>query len=233
MAQITEQMVREVVTEILAQIQGQGNGPAVAEAAPAPAATPVVGDGNGQYSVTKMTLREVGPARQGTSSDEVVIALAPAFGDQLSKQTITGIPHAAVLREIMAGIEEEGMRARVIRVWHTSDLAFVGKRGAELSGSGIAVAIQSRGTTLIHQRDLQPLQNIELFPQAPVITLETYRKIGRNAARYARGDSPPPVPQINDQMARPKYQAIAAVFHIRETGFVKDEKPVELEVRFN
>lgn len=221
MAQITEQMVREAVTEILAQLQSAGNGAAVA---PAPA--------GGQYAVEEMEMRESGVAQQGTSSDEVVIALAPAFGDKLGKQTITGIPHAVVLREVMAGIEEEGLRARVIRVWHTSDLAFVGKTGANLSGSGIAIAIQSRGTTLIHQRDLQPLQNIELFPQAPVITLETYRQIGRNAARYARGDSPPPVAQINDQMARPKYQAIAAIFHIRETNFVKDEKPVALEIRF-
>jgi hypothetical protein len=102
-----------------------------------------------------------------------------------------------------------------------------------LSGSGIAVAIQSRGTTLIHQKDLLPLQNLELFPQAPVISLEMYRQIGRNAARYAKGDSPSPVPQINDQMARPKYQAIAAVFHIRETQFVDpNKKPVELEVKF-
>jgi propanediol dehydratase medium subunit len=164
----------------------------------------------------------------------VVIALAPAFGDKLKRQTITGIPHAAVLRELMAGIEEEGMTPRIIRVWNTSDVAFVGKRGAELSGSGIAVSIQSRGTTVIHQRDLEPLQNIELFPQAPVITLETYRNIGRNAARYAKGDSPPPVNQISDQMARPKYQAIAAVYHIRETEFVdKRKKPVDLEVTFN
>jgi propanediol dehydratase medium subunit len=36
---------------------------------------------------------------------------------------------------------------------------------------------------------------------------------------------------MNDQMARPKYQAIAAVFHIRETEFVVPAKsPVELEV---
>jgi len=180
-----------------------------------------------------MILREIGEAKPGTSPNEVVIAVAPAFGDKLKKRTITGIPHAAVLREIMAGIEEEGLKPRVIKVYHTSDLAFIGKRGAELSGSGIAVAIQSRGTTLIHQKDLLPLQNLELFPQAPVISLEMYRQIGRNAARYAKGDSPSPVPQINDQMARPKYQAIAAVFHIRETQFVDpNKKPVELEVKF-
>jgi propanediol dehydratase medium subunit len=112
-------------------------------------------------------------------------------------------------------------------------VAFVGHTGAQLSGSGIAIGIQSRGTILIHQRDLNPLQNLELFPQAPVVDLETYRMIGVNAARYAKGESPAPVPQKNDQMARPKYQAIAAVFHIRETSFVnRDKNPVELEVRF-
>ena len=159
--------------------------------------------------------------------------MAPAFGDKLKMRTITGVPHAKVLREVMAGIEEEGMVARVIRVKHTSDLAFVGKRGAELSGSGIAVPLQSRGTSLIHQKDLAPLQNIELFPQAPVIDLETYRAIGRNAARYGKGESPSPVAQKNDQMARPKYQAIAAVFHIRETSFVEPgAKPVNLSVKF-
>ncbi len=183
--------------------------------------------------VVEMELRELGEAKVGTSLNEVVIALAPAFGDKLKKQTLTGIPHAAVLREIMSGIEEEGLKARVVRVRRTSDLAFVGHDGAKLSGSGIAIGIQSRGTILIHQRDLVPLQNLELFPQAPVVDLETYRAIGRNAARYARGDSPSPVPQKNDQMARPRYQAISAVFHIRETSFVRPgAAPVELAVSY-
>lgn len=225
MTQISETLVREVVKEILAKMAADTGGTAAA-APKQPAAQTT-------YQVSDMILREIGEAKPGTSPNEVVIALAPAFGDKLKKRTITGIPHAAVLREIMAGIEEEGLKPRVIKVYHTSDLAFIGKRGAELSGSGIAVAIQSRGTTLIHQKDLLPLQNLELFPQAPVITLEMYRQIGRNAARYAKGDSPSPVPQVNDQMARPKYQAIAAVFHIRETQFVDpNKKPVELEVTF-
>jgi propanediol dehydratase medium subunit len=218
MAQITEEMVRSVVAEIVAQMMKNGNG-----------AAPVA-----EEPVEKVELKETGEAKQGTNPNEVVIALAPAFGDKLKMRTITGIPHAQVLREVMAGIEEEGMTPRVIRVKHTSDLAFVGKRGAELSGSGICIPLQSRGTSLIHQKDLQPLQNIELFPQAPVIDLETYRAIGRNAARYAKGESPQPVAQKNDQMARPKYQAIAAVFHIRETSFVQPGvKPVNLAVKFN
>jgi hypothetical protein len=219
MAQINEQVVRDVVKEILAQMAG-GNGAAVAPAA-------------AMHPAMEMELRELGEAKPGTSTSEVVIALAPAFGDKLGKHTITGIPHAAVLRQIMAGIEEQGVKARLVRVWHTSDVAFVGHTGAQLSGSGIAIGLQSRGTILIHQRDLNPLQNLELFPQAPVVDLETYRMIGANAARYAKGESPAPVPQKNDQMARPKYQAIAAVYHIRETNFVDpNKKPVELEVRF-
>jgi propanediol dehydratase medium subunit len=226
MAQITEAMVRDVVKEILAQVMAGSTAGTEAKAGSTEAAP--------SYPTQELTLREVGEAKPGTAPTEVVIALAPAFGDKLKKRTITGIPHATVLREIMAGIEEEGMKARVIRVTHTSDVAFIGKRGAELSGSGIAIGLQSRGTTVIHQRDLFPLQNLELFPQAPVIDLQTYRNIGRNAARYGKGDTPAPVAQINDQMARPKYQAIAAVFHIRETEFVDvNKKPVDLEVRFN
>ncbi|HMQ32109.1 MAG TPA: propanediol/glycerol family dehydratase medium subunit [Chloroflexaceae bacterium] len=226
MTELTEAAVRDVIREVLAQMAQSGTMPAGAPAAP-PAAYAPAGP------VAGLELRELGAARPGTSPSEVVVALAPAFGDKLKMKTITGIPHAAVLREILAGIEEEGVKARVIRVWHTSDVAFVSHAGAKLSGSGIGIGVQSRGTTVIHQRDLFPLQNLELFPQAPVIDLETYRAIGRNAARYAKGDTPAPVAQKNDQMARPKYQAIAAVFHIRETSFVKpDAKPVELEVRF-
>ena len=35
--------------------------------------------------------------------------------------------------------------------------------GDSISGSGVCIGIQSKGTTLIHQRDLQPLSNLELF----------------------------------------------------------------------
>lgn len=220
MTQISESMVRDVVRELLAQMAQNGSS---GVSQPAVASSPTA----------EMVMEEIGVAKPGTVTNEVIIALAPAFGDKLGRKTITGIPHAAVLREVMAGVEEEGAKVRVIRVWHTSDVAFAAHTGAKLSGSGIAVGIQSRGTTVIHQRDLFPLQNLELFPQAPVIDLETYRAIGRNAARYAKGDTPTPVAQKNDQMARPKYQAIAAVFHIRETSFVKtDAKPVDLKIEF-
>jgi propanediol dehydratase medium subunit len=179
-----------------------------------------------------MKLKEKGAAKKGTDLREVVIAVGPAFGNTMSK-TIVNVDHALVLREVVAGIEEQGAIARVIRSLKTADLAFMGHEAAKLSGSGIGIGIQSRGTTVIHQRDLDPLSNLELFPQSPLITLETYRAIGRNAALYALGESPNPVPVVNDQMARPKYQAIAAVLYIKECQAIrKGEKPVELSVEF-
>ena len=84
---------------------------------------------------------------------------------------------------------------------------------------------------LVNERDLLPLSNLELFSQAPLLTLETYRQIGKNAARYARKESPSPVPVVNDQMVRPKFMAKAALFHIKETKHVvQDASPVTLHV---
>lgn len=179
----------------------------------------------------KLELKEIKQAQKSTVSDEVTIAVGPAFAKYQNK-TITGIPHNKVLREVVAGIEEEGLKARVLKCYKTSDVAFMSNGSAKLSGSGIGIGIQSKGTTVIHQKDLQPLSNLELFSQAPLIDLETYRHIGKNAAKYAKGESPAPVPIKNDQMARPKYQAIAALLHIKETEHV-DVKKGFVEVVFS
>ena len=162
--------------------------------------------------------------------DEVVIGVGPAF-DKYQHKTLIDMPHKAILKELVAGIEEEGLHARVVRILRTSDVSFMAWDAANLSGSGVGIGIQSKGTTVIHQRDLLPLSNLELFSQAPLLTLETYRQIGKNAARYAKRESPQPVPTLNDQMARPKYQAKSAILHIKETKYVVTGKnPQELRV---
>ena len=76
-----------------------------------------------------------------------------------------------------------------MRVLRSADVAFIGHDGARLSGSGIAVGLQSKGTALIHRADLEPLDYLELFGMAPSLTLASYRQIGRNAAGYALGPS--------------------------------------------
>jgi propanediol dehydratase medium subunit len=177
-----------------------------------------------------LELTERGVAGPGGRLDEVIIGISPAFGDFFSK-TIVDIPHAEVLRELLAGVEEQGVHARVVRFRHSADLAAIAHSAAKLSGSGIGIGILSRGTTMIHQKDLVRLSNLELFPQAPLMDLETFRKVGRNSARYAKGESPEPVPSRNDYMARPRWQAKAALLHIKETEFVvAGEPPRELAV---
>ncbi|WP_315080705.1 propanediol/glycerol family dehydratase medium subunit [uncultured Clostridium sp.] len=185
-----------------------------------------------QYAMPKLKLTEVGEAKVAAKADEVVIGLAPAFLKHQNK-TIVGLSHSDVLTELIAGVEEEGLTARVVRITRTSDVSFISNDAAKLSGSGIGIGIQSKGTTVIHQKDLLPLNNLELFPQAPLLTLDTFRLIGKNAAKYAKGESPTPVPTKNDQMARPKFMAIAALLHIKETKYVVvGAKPVQIEVKF-
>ena len=203
-----ENTLRSVIEEVLKEM-GEVSGTAAA-----PAAAPVAA------AAGKLTITENGEARNGTAADEVVIGLAPAFGTKQVK-TIIDLPHDKVLREIIAGIEEEGLKWRIIKVYHTSDVSFIAHVAAEYSGSGIGIGIQSKGTTVIHQKDLPNLSNLELFSQAPLIDLDTYRKIGKNAAKYAKGESHTPVPTRNDQMARPTYQALSALLHIKETELVE------------
>lgn len=156
------------------------------------------------------------PAKKGTNPKEVVIGVGAAFQTVIN-QTITGIPLDAVIKNIVAGIEEEGMVARVVKNLKTSDVCFMGLEAAKISGSGIGIGLQSKGTTVIHQKDLYPLSNLELFPQAPLMNLETYRKIGQNAARYVKGEKVVPIECTNDPMVRAKYQVKAALMHIKET----------------
>lgn len=228
MAEINRDVLRSIILDVLQEMGGVHEAPqfkANVGESTAPSAAPRHEDPTGDDS----WLQTGGPAQPGTSADEVVIAVGPAFG-RSQRQTIVGVLHQEVIRQLVAGIEEEGLKARVIRVYRSSDVAAVAVEGDSISGSGVCIGIQSKGTTLIHQRDLQPLSNLELFPQAPLLTAETYRAIGKNAAKYAKGESPTPVPTLNDQMARPKYQALSALLHIKETKHVVKGKPAD-EVR--
>jgi len=171
---------------------------------------------------------ELGPAERGDAPDEVVVAVGPAFGNALC-ETINGLPHDAVLAAIVGGVRDEGGRPRIVRVRRSSDVAFIGHDGALLSGSGVAIGIQSKGTALIHRADLQPLDNLELFGMAPSLTLESYRQIGRNAAGYALGRAVAPVPTVLDNFARAKLIVRTALLHARETAEVdRLARPVEL-----
>lgn len=117
-----------------------------------------------QPSFTLKT-REGGVASADERADEVVIGVGPAF-DKHQHHTLIDMPHGAILKELIAGVEEEGLHARVVRILRTSDVSFMARDAANLSGSGIGIGIQSKGTTVIHQRDLLPLSNWSCSPGA-------------------------------------------------------------------
>ena len=120
-----------------------------------------------------------------------MIAVGPAFGDVI-RRTINGLAHADVLAALEEGVREAGGQPRLVRVKRAADVAFIGHDGAALSGSRIAVGLQSKGTAVIHRADLEPLDNLELFGMSPLYTLESYRAIGRNAGGYALGGKSAP-----------------------------------------
>ena len=167
-------------------------------------------------------------ARRGDDATEVVVALGPAFGDEL-RETINGLPHGEVLDAVLEGVRELGGSPRLVRIRRAADVAFIAHDGAVLSGSGIALGLQSKGTAVIHRADLQPLDNLELFGMSPLYTLESYRAMGRNAAGYALGRRVGPVPTELDNFARAKLIVLTTLLHAREAAAVVPGAPaVEL-----
>jgi propanediol dehydratase large subunit len=175
-------------------------------------------------------LRQNHVAMIGNRPDEVVIAVGPAFGDGL-RSTINGLSHRDVLEAVADGVRAEGGEPRFIRVLRVSDVAFIGHDGARLSGSGVAVGLQSKGTAIIHRAGLEPLDNLELFGMSPLYTLDSYRAIGRNAAGYALGRPVGPVPTKMDNFARAKLIVKTTLLHARETAAVQPgAQPIEIEL---
>jgi propanediol dehydratase large subunit len=169
-------------------------------------------------------------ARRGADAAEVVVAVGPAFADTI-RSTIADLDHGDVLHAVCEGVREGGGVPRLVRVRRASDVAFIAHDGARLSGSGVAIGLQSKGTAVIHRADLQPLDNLELFGMSPLYTLASYRAMGRNAAGYALGKRVGPVPTQLDNFARAKLIVRTMLLHARETqAVVPGAEPVELEL---
>ena len=169
-------------------------------------------------------------AAKGGDPSEVIVAVGPAFADGI-RSTINDLSHKAVLDAIVEGIREAGAVPRLVRVRRVADVAFIAHDGARLSGSGVALGLQSKGTAVIHRADLEPLDNLELFGMSPLYTLDSYRAMGRNAAGYALGQRVGPVPTELDNFARAKLIVKTTLLHARETQAVQPGAgAVELEL---
>ena len=180
---------------------------------------------------TGRTIAEGPEASRNTDPREVVVGVSGAWGIDIHT-TLSGLDVVSSLDEIVAGIEEEGCRARVVRIRSTIDLGLMGSLAAKLSGSGISVALQAKGTALIHRVGLPPLANLELYSVAPLITRDLYRQLGINAARHAKGATPTPA-RLPDSPA-----AVEAMYHARVVALVAVERshyqtdapPTEVEI---
>ena len=175
----------------------------------------------------------IGAAEPGTGRDEVVIGISPAFGLNLF-QTTAGHKLSDLLRVLIQGIQSRGLRARVVRFRHTADTSFLGLSAARLSGSGIGIGIQAKGTAVIHSATRLPHNNLELFSNAPITQLDHYAGFGRNAAAYALGENPEPVlvPTRGEAMGS-RYHARVAMIYAIETGLIEDgAAPQEIAVTF-
>ncbi|WP_163701911.1 propanediol/glycerol family dehydratase large subunit [Mycolicibacterium sarraceniae] len=164
-----------------------------------------------------ITLTPVENARQGSDPREVCIGLSPALGRSVWL-TLCGLTVGEVLRQIEAGLEEEGCVARLVRVRSTIDVGLIGLTAAKLSGSGIGIGLQGKGTALIHRRDLAPLANLELFSVAPLLDADMYRQLGKNAARHAKGMAPVPI------FTGGTDESISARYHARAVALVALER---------
>jgi len=186
----------------------------------------MLGDAGGEETI--VVERE--DAVKGDDPAEVVVAVGPAFADGI-RNTINDLGHKAVLEAISEGIREAGAVPRLVRVRRVADVAFIAHDGARISGSGIALGLQSKGTAVIHRADLEPLDNLELFGMSPLYTLDSYRAMGRNAAGYALGQRVGPVPTELDNFARAKLIVKTTLLHARETAAVQPgASAVELEL---
>jgi len=177
-----------------------------------------------------VVLNEKGISQTGHDPREVCIGLSPAFASRLWV-TLSGVPVFEVLREILAGLEEEGCVGRTLVVRSSIDLGMIGLTAARLAGSGVAVGLQAKGTVLIHRRDLAPLANLELLSVAPLITREMYRRIGMNAGRHAKGLRP--IPNRNpytDESYEARHHATVCAMVAIERDACRDGLPVDVEI---
>jgi propanediol dehydratase large subunit len=157
------------------------------------------------------------PATQGSDPREVVIGVSPAVGREIWV-TLSGLSVVETLGELLAGLEEEGCIGRVVRINDTIDLGLIGLTAARLSGSGIGIGLQGKGTALIHRRDLPPLANLELYSVAPTVNAASYRLLGVNAGRHAKGATPEPVRNPYSD------EAIEARYHTKVVALVGIER---------
>ena len=162
-------------------------------------------------------LAPAGPARPGLGPRDVVIGVSPAVGRDVWR-CLSGLAVTDVLREMLAGLEEEGCTGRVVRFNDSR------RPGPDRPGRGPAGRLghRHRPAGQGHGPDPPPGPGPAGQPGAVLRRAlrhpELYRLLGANAARHAKGGTPDP--------ARNPYsdEAIEARYHTTVIALMELER---------
>ncbi len=164
--------------------------------------------------------------------DEVIIAVGPAFGP--ANRQYRGLT-AYILREVIAGIEEEvNQGARVIRCFKSSDA-----RSSPFSVNRLSDPHLHRHPVERRTHGYPPKVVAAALQPSSCSRISTAADAGnpprlvisqKNAARW-RFQSPQPVPTLNDQDGTLKrLPRKVAILHIKEFQVRSTAKPAETRV---
>ena len=186
------------------------------------------GPGTG-YRVDEDRRQQIGGIRDQLDQREVLRSQAVFERIEQRRALYKSVGNAT-----LAGIKSAGAVPRVVRMRHTADTSFLGLSAARLAGSGIGIGLQAKGTAIIHQRDRLPHHNLELFSNAPITTLDHYRRLGENAAAYAQDREPEPVVVTSrGEALGARFHAEVAMIYAIETALCEPGAlPEELTVSF-
>lgn len=177
----------------------------------------------GFYNLTELKIAEACEA-------DIVVGISPAFANKGTAAEIYG-NHFLILEKIVEGIEEAGMSAAVVKIYHTDDLAEIAKLSAGFSGTGIGIGIQSKGMVRINHAEHSAEDSLEASFNMPFSSFSLFKEIGINAVEYARGLKPLRVSDKIKPGGLTNYQMTMIRLSSEESVFInRRKKPMRMEL---
>lgn len=170
----------------------------------------------GFYNMAEERNAEAGEA-------DVVVGISPAFANRATAEEIYR-NHYRILEKILEGVEEAGMSAAVVKIYHTDDLAEIAKLSAGFSKTGIGIGIQSKGMVRINHADHIAEDSLEVSFHMPFSSYSLFKEIGINAVEYARGSKPLRVSDKIKPGGLTSYQITMIKLSSDETAFINRRK---------
>jgi hypothetical protein len=161
---------------------------------------------------------------------DVVVGISPAYANKGTAPEIYS-NHFMILEKIVEGVEEAGMSAAVLKIYHTDDLAEIAKLSAGFSSTGIGIGIQSRGMVRINHAEYSAEDSLEVSFNMPFSSYSLFKEIGINAVEYARGAKPLRVSDKIKPGRLTNYQINMIKLSSEESAFInRRKKPTRMEL---